>query len=209
MTPQIAKLNTRLGQELGRTVDGHPKYRWMWSEDPRLMHPMRVPEKYDFVANPETGIIAAQPVYALRKMCVSASQQWVLCHWIDSPPEAEWRKHFGYSLEWPKGGQYYPTTVALDPGVEPCLILTQTVIDGVRKELGVKGEELERKAEEAAQQKETARKSRLYDRIRDDLPTYDHIAGVKDQVSYPSWGAKDSNANDHSEPSHNLIHLPA
>src|SRR5690349_10640414 len=116
---QLEKLNDIFGRELGRTESGRPNYAWLWSEDSRLKHGMRVPDKYEFKADPETGILAAQPVYETRKLCMTANNVWVLCHWIESPSQDEWIRLFGYRLEWPKGGQYWPTNVKLDPGETP------------------------------------------------------------------------------------------
>ncbi len=85
----VRQSNDLLARELGRLPDGQGKYRWIWSEDQRLMHPMKLLDKHDYKANPDTGLIEVHPVYALRKMCLNATQQWVLCLWIDSPPEHE------------------------------------------------------------------------------------------------------------------------
>jgi hypothetical protein len=195
---KLWKENHRLAVELGRVATGQGLYKWIWSEDPELQHPMRTPEQYDFKSQPN-GLIVAEPVYTLRKMCLTADHQWVLCHWIDSPSESEWRRLFGYSLEWPRVGQYYPTSVQLDPGIEPCIQLTQTVINEVRMHRNVSGAEVARRGEAFLDKKEAKRKANLYDRIRNDLPTYDHIEGTKDSVSYPSVGAKEEHANRYTE----------
>jgi hypothetical protein len=209
MNNSILKLNTRLAADLGRVATGQGLYKWQWSEDPCMQHPMRVQGEYEYKANPETGIIAAGPVYTLRKMCLTADHQWVLCHWIEVPSESEWRKLFGYNLEWPRNGQYYPTTVVLDPGVEPCIELTQTAIDCIRQQRNVSPAEVERRAAETIEKKDARNKVQLYDRIRNDLPTYDHVEGAKDAISYPSWGTKEENANDHSKQPNDSVSLPA
>jgi hypothetical protein len=199
MTNDIRKLNTRLAQDLGRVATGQGLYKWVWSEDPSMLHPMRIVGKFDYKAEPDTGLIVAWPVYALRKMCLVADHQWILCHFIESPSESEWRKHFGYSLEWPRVGQYYPTTVVLDPGMEPCIELTTAAIDEIRKQRSVTPEEVERRATETIEKKEARSKANMYDRIRNDLTTYDHVEGTKDSISYPSWGTKEANADHHPE----------
>ncbi len=213
MNIKIRRLNERLAQDLGRTALGHGLYKWQWSEHPSMQHPMRKMRAdgevvYDFVADPQSGLINAQPVYELRKMCLTAQDQWVLCHWIDSPSEDEWRRLFGYRLEWPRNGQYYPTTVMLDPGVEPCIALTQAAIDGIRQHRSISAAEDTRRAEEALEKRDAASKANLYDRIRNDLPTYDHIEGTKDAISYPSWG-KENNANDRTEQPNPSVRLSA
>ncbi len=214
MNDAIRKLNTQLAQDLGRVATGQGHYKWQWSEDPSMLHPMRKMREdgsqvYDFVANLQSGLIEAQPIYELRKMCLTAQDQWVLCHWIESPSEEEWRRLFGYKLEWPRNGQYYPTTVMLDPGVEPCIALTQAAIDGVRQHRETSAAEAVRLSEEFIDKRDAKSKADLYDRIRNDLPTYDHIEGTKDSVSYPSWGEKESNANNSSEQPNPSVHLSA
>ncbi len=179
------ELNELLGADLGRTAAGAPLYKWIWSEDPVLMHPMRAPEN-DYVTDPITGLVQVVPLYVLRKMCLVAEKQWVLCHWLESPSEDEWRKHFSYELEWPKGGQYYPTTLALDPGTEPDLRITQTAIDCIRACRAKSGNQVAREAEAALDKKEAETKDRLFETIREECTTYDHVPGKKDQVSYPA-----------------------
>lgn len=181
----IRRLNQRLGAELGRTADNQPNYKWIFSEDQVLMHPMRLPNEFDYKAN-EFGIVEVIPLYTLRKMCLAAEDQWVLCHWLPSPSEEEWRTIFGYSLEWPRGGQYYPTNVYLDPGEPPNLILTQTAIDCIKEMLAKSAREIEREATENEAKREAAQKDRLFETIREELTTYDHMPGVRDAVSYPA-----------------------
>lgn len=180
----LRRMNIRLGAELGTTIDNQPTYKWIFSEDPVLMHPMRLPNEFDYRAN-EFGIVEVIPLYTLRKMCLAAVNQWVLCHWLPSPSEDEWRRIFGYSLEWPKGGQYYPTNVYLDPGEAPNAILTQTVIDCVKETRAKSAAQVEREAAENETRKEAAQKDRLFETIREELTTYDHIPGARDAVSYP------------------------
>lgn len=181
------ELNERLGADLGFADMIHPHYKWIWSEDPVLMHPMRS-DQNDYVTDHMTGLIKIIPLYTLRKMCLVAEKQWVLCHWIDSPPEDEWVRIFGYELEWPKGGQYYPTNVALDKGQVPDLRLTQTAIDCIRECRAKSGAQVAREADAALTKKEAADKDRLYETIREECTTYDHVPGRKDQVSYPPVG---------------------
>ncbi len=180
---KIKELNERMGSDLGRTAQGFPLYKWIWSEDPVLMHPMRAPEN-DYVTDHRTGLIKVVPLYTLRKMCFVAEKQWVLCHWIESPAEDEWVRSFGYELEWPKGGQFYPTNVALDKGTEPDLRLTQTAIDCIREIRKKSGAQVAREAEAAIDKQEAATKDQLFEEIREACTTYDHVPGKKDQVSY-------------------------
>ncbi len=182
------ELNERLGAELGRTAAGSPLYKWIWSEDPCLLHPMRS-EKNDYVTDHMTGLTKIVPLYELRKMCLVAEKQWVLCEWIDSPGEDEWRRIFGYHLEWPKGGQYYPTNVALDKGQLPDWRLTQTAIDCIRECRKVNAAEMTRRGVEAMEKREADEKVELYETIREECTTYDHVPGRKDQVSYPASGS--------------------
>lgn len=182
---KVKELNALLGGDLGRTAAGAPIYKWIWSEDPCLLHPMRS-EKNDYVTDHMTGLVKIVPLYTMRKMCLVADKQWVLCEWIMAPSEDEWRRAFGYELEWPKGGQYYPTNVSLDKGQEPDLVLTQTAIDCIRQCRAKSGARVAREAEEALDKKEAAEKDHLFETIREECTTYDHVPGSKDQVSYPS-----------------------
>jgi hypothetical protein len=182
----VRRLNDRLGADLGRNPKGQPLYRWMYSEDEALLHPMRVPGEYDFKADPETGIILAHPVYKLRKLCVNLDKQWVLCHWMPSPSEDEWRRQFGYWLEWPKGGMYYPTNVDLDPGVVPCERINLAAITSIRQHRLKSPVDAAIEARDAINERERKEKADLFDEIRNDCTTYDHVPGRKDSVNYPT-----------------------
>jgi hypothetical protein len=182
---EVAVLNQELGRVLGRTADGQPLYKWIHSEDQALLHPMWTGE-FDYKANEQSGLILPTPIFTLRKMCLTAEDQWVLCHWIDSPPEHEWRQIFGCSMEWPKGGQYYPTNVILDPGAWPERSITQTAIECINLNRNKTARQVEREATEAMDKRERDDKQRLYEEIREECTTYDHVPGARDQVSYPS-----------------------
>lgn len=184
MTREVRRLNELLGAELGRVNVIFPLYKWIWSEAPELLHPMR--NGQDYVTDHITGLVKIIPMYTLRKMCLTADQQWVLCHWIESPPEDEWRRIFGYELEWPKGGQYYPTNVTLDPGQAPDDGLTDTVISCIRECRKVSAAQVEREGTEALNKKEAAAQVKLFEEIREECTTFDHVPGRKDQVSYPA-----------------------
>jgi hypothetical protein len=185
----IRRENDRLGRELGFVAGYLPRYKWVWSEDREMMHPMRVMTGQDsfardFKAN-ESGILESVPLYQLRKMCPTANQQWVLAEWLPSPSESEWRQLFGYMLEWPRDGQYYPTNVFLDPGEQPSPVLTDTVIDCVRQNRMKSARQVAEEAASAIQKREQREKQNLYEEIRDACTTYDHVPGRCDQVSYP------------------------
>jgi hypothetical protein len=185
MRLEVSRLNQELGRTLGRTADNHPLYAWIHSEDARLLHPMWTGE-FDYKANSDTGLILPEAVYALRKMCLTAVDQWVLCHWIDSPSESEWRRQFGCALEWPRGGQYYPTNVSLDPGAWPDRAINQEAIECISRNRSKTPRQVAQEAEAAIDKGELQEKERLYETIREACTTYDHVPGVKDQVSYPT-----------------------
>jgi hypothetical protein len=197
----IQQLNNKIGGELGFVAGYLPRYKWVHSEDPEMLHPMRLTDpasfdglKREYKAN-EQGIIESVPVFELRKMCHAAHDQWLLAEWLPCPSEAEWRRLFGYLLEWPRNGQYYPTNVFLDPGQEPNLALTDVVIECVREERKKSAREVEEEHTLARDKHDAEKKQQLLEEIRDLCTTYDHVPGRHDQVSYP---AKQTYANNHS-----------
>jgi hypothetical protein len=182
---EVSRLNRELGRVLGRTIDGHSLYIWIHSEDRKLLHPMWT-GKYDYKANPDSGLLIPHPVFELRKMCLTAEDQWVLCHWIDSPGEDEWRRLFGSSMEWPRKGQYYPTSVMLDRGAWPEQSINQAAIESINQNRSKTVGDIARAAEASMAKSERENKLRLYEEIREACTTYDHVPGAKDQVSYPN-----------------------
>lgn len=180
----ISRLNDVLGRELGRNQYGESKYRWVHSESPELLHPMRV-EGYDYKAN-EQGLIVAAPKYQLRKKCLLLNDQWVICRWVAPTSEDEWRRLYGYSLEWPSRGELAPTNVDMAPGMVPTEADNARAIFCIRQMLDTRVAAQMAALKDAEAKKETKRKQDDYDRIREELTTYDHVPGMKGAVSYPS-----------------------
>jgi hypothetical protein len=186
---EVARLNDELGRVLGRTEDGQPLYSWIHSEDARLLHPMWTGQ-FDYKADMQSGLLRAEPIYILRKMCLAAENQWVLCHYLASPSEEEWREQFGCSLEWPRKGQYYPTSVSLDPGAWPEASINQAAIESINQNRSQTPREVADACATAMDKGEREEKERLYETIREACTTYDHVPGHCDQVSYPNTQEK-------------------
>lgn len=96
---------------------GKPNYRWEFSENLYFPH-RKEPLEYDYVAN-DAGIIMAQPVFELKKMCPRLNRQWVLCRFMEPCSETAWKNIFGSKVEWPRNGYYAPTNVELDESISP------------------------------------------------------------------------------------------
>lgn len=180
----IRKLNNALGMELGRNLYGEPKYRWAHSESPELLHPMRV-EGYDMTASP-SGLIVAAPKFVMRKKCLTLNNQWVICRWVEPISEDEWRRLYGYSLEWPNRGELAPTNVDMPPGVTPSENDNARAIAAIRQMLDTSVSAQIAALRDQQEKRERDTRRRNYEEIREELTTYDHVPGRKGQVSYPS-----------------------
>lgn len=198
---QLGRLNDHLGAELGRNLKGEPKYSWRWSED--LTHSMReikhydhiyhpatgevmktIPVfKYDYVADPVTGIIAAQPIFIKRKMAPHLNRQWVLCVRSEPPSERDWNLRMRHPetgdllLEYPKGGYFFPLNVELEHGTDPDLNITLCAIDLFRKQGKKDKAELINEAEKAEEYREKSRLNEMSDRISSACTAFANLPG--------------------------------
>lgn len=119
---RLKRDNCLIAAELGTANDGHPKWSWQWSDDLWfLIQEKNVSgePKYDHVANLQSGLIELLPVYIKKPMAPNLHSQWVLCTWMPSPPESEWRAQFGSVVPYIHGGYWAPTNVELAENIEP------------------------------------------------------------------------------------------
>jgi hypothetical protein len=181
-TSQLSHLNNRLARDLGRTPYGDPQMKWVHSD--HLQHPMRVPG-YDFVPTPG-GLVQAAPKYELRPMNPTLDHQWVICRWEAPISEQEWRDAFGYQMEWPSHGDYYPTNVALPQGVEPNDTWTDRVIEAERERRSKSLADHANAIQRGMERNERSVRSRRNDIIEDAIPAFGNVPGTKGVASYPS-----------------------
>jgi hypothetical protein len=151
---RVSYLNDLFGQELGRTLHGDPIYSWFWSDS--LTRPKRVYANTDegyqlsYIRTErivKTGIpfigdkliSVMEPHYVVEPLLPTIRNRYVLCVWIAAQSFEEWRKQFDDTMEWPKGGEYFPvstahTTAYLDVGKVPTKDQTWQVIRWVRED---------------------------------------------------------------------------
>lgn len=184
----LNRLNNMLGRELGRNVRGESRYQWAWAPDLRWQ---MFTDRYDYKADPESGLIIPQPVYEERLLCPDLGQQWVMVLWQEPTSESEWRMMFGNRLEWPRSGTYIPCTarsgyVCLDSGIDPDERITQVFIDQVRIELNKRYVDRIQESERAQEKKERETDRILQDRIDDLVGPFMSVPGKRGyHVSFP------------------------
>jgi hypothetical protein len=198
---KIEQLNERFAQaDLGRNVHGQPRFAWKWSED--LMHPMRVIDSYGtpqfdgYEPVPGSSLVAPKPMFVTRKLCPELKNQWVLCEWKDATiSEDEWRRMFGYRLEWPRHGSYKPVALVGDTGEQyvclpphrfPSRENTDHAIRCIKAALSLSVAEQQQSAVDAAVKREREQDRIEDDMISDDMLPFCHVPGTKDHVSFPT-----------------------
>jgi len=156
----IRTLNSVLGQELGMTLNGDPNYAWFWSED--LYRPKRIYAQTDGqyqlsylrterrveCTDGLPGLVGPQyfktisimePHYEVQRLLPNIRNRFVLCVWVNGQSFEEWRAQFDDTMEWPKGGEYFPvsapghTAYLLEDEI-PTLDMTWQVIRWVRED---------------------------------------------------------------------------
>ena len=161
--------------------------KWAYSET--LMHPVRVPNVYDI--KPSGGLFVAQPRFEVRKMNPFFKDQWVLCRWEAPMPEARWRAMFGDQMVWPRGGEYYPTNMALPQGVVPDITWTERVIAAERERRSKNIHDHEAEVERGTNQLERSESSRIESILHDCFTAFGKVPGSNSGgVSLPNPHAK-------------------
>ena len=189
-TSQIKKHNQLLARELGPSPQGSGIYEWRWSED--LLHPMFMGE-FEWKADPQSqsGLLVPRPVIQMRKLCPLLKDQWVLCMWLAPMPREKWDATFGSKYDYPSKGEWGPTSVDLEPGVEPATIvrgqtMTDLVINAIRQERKktFKDRIAESEAEDAyADKVQTAKIEGI---VEEAAPAFGNVPGRKMGISFPS-----------------------
>lgn len=192
---QVQRMNEMFGRELGRTADGQPCRAWLWSED--LMRPMRVIAKTDeglcycykqYAANPEfPNILTTEPLFEVVKLCPNLHDRYVLCVWMESPSYEEWHRLWGDTLEWPKGGEYFPVggrggEACLQENEIPTVHHTWQVIHWIREDRQWSQAVLLARYEDAAKRREIANREKIQGELSNLLPAYDDGS-----PSGPNW----------------------
>jgi hypothetical protein len=188
---EIRILNDLFGAELGRTAAGDPCRVWTWSDT--FIRPKRVyvrteegicPSYRQFAPDPEhPEILTTEPLFVTEKVCPGISNAFILCAWMASPSFAEWRKMWGDTLEWPKGGEYFPVEYGT---LGPCYRELPTLDDTLQVIAWIK-QDRERSAqailgayEKAEQMRQKADVERIRADLDNKLPAYDNIPGMRD-----------------------------
>ncbi len=190
MGKDLDRENDLLATELGYE-QGKPRYQWRFSEN--LYMPMRDKDgKYNYIANPATGIIEAQPVFVQRKMTPHLHRQWVMCKWLDPGPEATWREIFGSWVEYPLNGYYAPTNIELDEGISPWdtnegKSVTYWFLAVARKDAAKTLEDLKAEGDAIVARQEKRRDDQLDEIIGESLLPFGIVPGTRSGgVSLPS-----------------------
>ena len=181
----IDKENAKLEAAHGST-GGKATYKWEFSEN--LYFPFRDQEAgWDYVANQQTGIIEARPIFRLRKMVPWCDRQWILCRFQAPPSETQWKNQFGDKVEWPRNGYYAPTNVELDPGINPWdsdggVTFTDVVIKMGLNDRGKTKQQWDDEGEQIVEKRErdlTQRREDMLDDLLFPYPNSPHIPGKR------------------------------
>lgn len=190
---RVAKQNNLLGEELGRTWTGDPRYKWVWSEDQEFYRSKLVVYKdaagkldpaYVTKSHPGETLVRVEPQYTREKLLPKLVNCFVICRWLANGGFEEFKSRFGDKLEWPGEGSYFPVehsrgVVQLFPNQEPGDEDTWDFIKIHRKDtqLGMAGIMAQIEAGEKAAEARALDKNR--GRLSDLLPAYDHIPGKR------------------------------
>lgn len=204
---EVRALNQVFGQELGFTRHQAPRYAWFWSED--LYRPKRIyartNEGYQLsYIRTERNVVChdglpglvgqtymktisvMEPHYEVQRLLPDIRNRYVLCVWVEGQSFEEWRKQFDDTMEWPKGGEYFPVsapghTAYLDSDETPTLNQTWQVIRWVREDKDKAltfFEQLDVYAENDKKRIKFESERALND-LDNWLPAYDNIPGTR------------------------------
>ncbi len=182
-------MNTLLRQELGQ-----PVYSWQWSEDVVVL--MRdVTLGFEYKADPDTGVIAAQAKYIQRPVTwPKVFDRWILCKKIYTS-QREWLKKFAGVMLWPENGEWHPCEsplgyVALDPNEAPSLSRTWRAIQIIRESRSVTAADFLNNLDAVEDKRERDANNLRRDMIRDKLPAFGGVPGQKMDYSFGGFEVK-------------------
>lgn len=180
----VDELNSLLRQELGE-----PPYAWKWSDD--LTTSVAVKGKYDYEADPQTGLLVAKPVYQEVPMLPFHRERWVLCK-LGFVPENVWLATMGTAMMWQKSGFWQPVgdqtgCAAVNPGITPDRDLAWRVIRAIRADRSITLGDFKNGIEDMFAKRENYKRGERWAMLRDRMTTYGQKPGSRDSaVSYPS-----------------------
>ncbi len=184
---EVEALNEVLRQELG-----HPVYAWKWSGDIRIAvrkEDAAGKPEFDYVKDPETGFLLAQPVYYWREVCYpQVEDQWVFTRKMHTS-RAVFLAQFGSALLWPENGEWIPCCagtgyVALPKGCEPDETNTWEAIRLIRSERAESAPDQRMRLSDLMDRREKRSDAKRRDYVRDRLPAFGGIPGTKMDYSF-------------------------
>jgi hypothetical protein len=187
---ELRQYNRKIGLELGFNPHGEPRFKWQHSES--MWRPMPTGEYEYKVVSQATGLLGAVPQTRMRKVNPLLHDQWVVCVWEAPIPQAEWMRQFGAATPWPAHGDYHPTGVVLDPGVEPTVTLNDTFIGEMKRQMRKTYADHLVDAETSIAAGEHKVDTHLEDFCADAMPAFMNDPGKKAHVSFPTPGASES-----------------
>lgn len=185
MIARVDAQNDLLRSELG----AKPLYQWKHTST-LYFHIQKVVEnessidpQWDYIANPETGIVELKPVYVRMPMMPLFQNHWILAKYVKADQEEAFRQRFGTRVEYPRDGIWQPiNTTVLREGITPSMRDTWAMIHAVRANRNAV-EDWFRNGEAKQDKIERAASSRRKDMIRDRFTVGLEIPGTKGAVS--------------------------
>lgn len=200
----IAKLNRLLLVELGE----RPPYQWVYSESPEFKRAYRLMDDggmplFNYrcpcglnatVHSPDclvAGVVAAEPIFEIRKTDRRLTNQWVMCCQQPLPSRELWLALYGTQLLYPSHGAWAPVStedrvLAMPPGTVPGEVYTQAIINGRRYSREIPDGDVLTAHDDWERKQEASRKHELRDRIVEHLPISLNVPGTRGGSI--SWG---------------------
>jgi len=169
----IKEHNDLLRRELGTNPSGDALYRW---ERAGELTYLRDEGKYDYKADPNTGLVVPEKILKPMKMCPHLDdKQWVLMFWTPNTP-AHWFQ-FGKSM-------YGFSNVDLDLGVCPWtyhrgLTFTDHIIGSLKEQRKKTYADFIAESEARIEYKEKQQIARNKDMIADAFTAYYNVPGKR------------------------------
>ena len=129
---ELRRLNQLFAQDLGRTQDGRPLYKWDRSSE--LFYLIKAPVDMRTPGGLFVTIDGFRRITWEQRL----GPGWMVASWRDPGTPAEWAALYQGALPYPPGGMYHAITQSLLPqGCEPNDDLTLGAIAKIREALGL------------------------------------------------------------------------
>jgi hypothetical protein len=162
----LKRLNDIFGQELGRTQNGQPLFKWAQTKD--LFYLM----EHTTEVNAPSGLTEMRDGYRKITWDQRIGSGWVVASWQDPGTETQWKSICKGQIPYPPNGMYFPIPASRIP-CDPSIEITMDAVAKIKHQLSQSYEEIYAACMAESNAEEDRKVSEIQDEIQSDWPAFD------------------------------------